>query len=57
MSHLHFVSHEIYKKRLLQLGEEEKRVFNIGSLASTIIKNMNFFKQKRFRKSLRNETR
>lgn len=24
MSHLHFVSHEIYKKRLLQLGEEEK---------------------------------
>ncbi len=45
------------KKRLLQLGEEEKRVFNIGSLASTIIKNMNFFKQKRFRKSLRNETR
>ncbi|EGM8811104.1 TPA: GDP-N,N'-diacetylbacillosamine 2-epimerase (hydrolyzing) [Campylobacter jejuni] len=46
MSHLHFVSHEIYKKRLLQLGEEEKRVFNIGSLASTIIKNMSFLSKK-----------
>lgn len=33
MSHLHFVSTEIYKKRLLQLGEEETRVFNVGSLS------------------------
>ncbi|EHR9146146.1 GDP-N,N'-diacetylbacillosamine 2-epimerase (hydrolyzing) [Campylobacter jejuni] len=52
MSHLHFVSHEIYKKRLLQLGEEEKRVFNIGSLASTIIKNMNFLSKKDLEKAL-----
>ncbi|ECL1831025.1 GDP-N,N'-diacetylbacillosamine 2-epimerase (hydrolyzing) [Campylobacter jejuni] len=52
MSHLHFVSHEIYKKRLLQLGEEEKRVFNIGSLASTIIKNMNFLNKKDLEKAL-----
>lgn len=52
MAHLHFVSHEIYKKRLLQLGEEEKRVFNIGSLASTIIKNMNFLSKKDLEKVL-----
>lgn len=52
MAHLHFVSHEIYKKRLLQLGEEEKRVFNIGSLASTIIKNMNFLNKKDLEKAL-----
>ncbi|MFK0424401.1 GDP-N,N'-diacetylbacillosamine 2-epimerase (hydrolyzing) [Campylobacter coli] len=52
MSHLHFVSHEIYKKRLLQLGEEEKRVFDIGSLASTIIKNMNFLNKKDLEKAL-----
>ncbi len=52
MAHLHFVSHEIYKKRVLQLGEEEKRVFNIGSLASTIIKNMNFLSKKDLEKAL-----
>lgn len=52
MSHLHFVSHEIYKKRLLQLGEEEKRVFNIGSLASAIIKNMNFLSKEDLEKAL-----
>ncbi len=51
-AHLHFVSHEIYKKRVLQLGEEEKRVFNIGSLASTIIKNMNFLSKKDLEKAL-----
>ena len=32
MSHLHFASCEIYKKRILQLGEEKHRVFNSGSL-------------------------
>ena len=52
MAHLHFVSHEIYKKRVLQLGEEEKRLFNIGSLASTIIKNMNFLSKKDLEKAL-----
>ncbi|MBC5858062.1 GDP-N,N'-diacetylbacillosamine 2-epimerase (hydrolyzing) [Campylobacter jejuni] len=53
MSHLHFVSHEIYKKRLLQLGEEEERIFNIGSLASTIIKNTNFLSKKDLEKALK----
>lgn len=30
MSHIHFVALEEYKKRLLQLGEESWRIFNIG---------------------------
>lgn len=42
MSHLHFVSTSNYKQRLLQLGEEQSRVFNVGSLAAAIIKNMKF---------------
>ncbi|EKF9663402.1 UDP-N-acetylglucosamine 2-epimerase (hydrolyzing) [Vibrio cholerae] len=31
MSHLHFVSNEVAKKRLLQLGESETSIFVIGS--------------------------
>ncbi|HIP93111.1 MAG TPA: UDP-N-acetylglucosamine 2-epimerase (hydrolyzing), partial [Desulfurobacteriaceae bacterium] len=33
LSHLHFVSTETYKKRVLQLGEEEWRVYNVGALS------------------------
>ena len=32
MSYLHFTSCEEYKKRVIQLGEDPKRVFNVGSL-------------------------
>ena len=32
MSTLHFVSHEIYRKRVIQLGENPKRVFCVGPL-------------------------
>ncbi|MEN6389933.1 MAG: UDP-N-acetylglucosamine 2-epimerase [Syntrophomonas sp.] len=30
MSHLHFVSNEVYRKRVIQLGEDPGRVFNYG---------------------------
>ncbi len=32
MSYLHFTSSEIYRKRVIQLGEAPERVFNVGSL-------------------------
>ena len=32
MSHLHFVAAEEYKKRVIQLGEQSDRVFNVGGL-------------------------
>lgn len=32
MSHLHFTSTETYRKRVIQLGEQPDRVFNVGSL-------------------------
>ena len=31
MSHVHFTSTEIYKQRLIQLGEQPERVFNFGA--------------------------
>ncbi|MCB1178614.1 MAG: UDP-N-acetylglucosamine 2-epimerase (hydrolyzing) [Leptospiraceae bacterium] len=31
MSHLHFVSSEVYKNRVIQMGEESWRVFNYGA--------------------------
>ncbi len=32
MSHLHFTSTDVYKKRVIQLGEQPDRVFNVGAL-------------------------
>ena len=32
MSHLHFVACDEYKQRVIQLGEEPSRVFNVGAL-------------------------
>ena len=32
MSHLHFVASEDYRKRVIQLGEDSKKVFNVGGL-------------------------
>ncbi len=42
MSHLHFVAHEKYKKRLLQMGEERWRIFNIGVPSLSKLKSMKF---------------
>ena len=38
MSWLHFVATENYKKRVIQLGEDSKRVFSVGSLGVENIK-------------------
>ena len=32
MSHLHFVANNIYKKRVMQLGENKKNIFNVGGV-------------------------
>ena len=42
LSHLHFPVHEQYKKRLIQLGEDPKKVFNFGALGAHSIKNTTF---------------
>ncbi len=38
MSHLHFTSTDEYKKRVIQLGENPERVFNVGALGVENIK-------------------
>lgn len=38
MSHLHFTASEVYKNRVLQLGEQPDRVFNVGAVGIDNIK-------------------
>ena len=52
MSSLHFVSHKIYKKRVIQLGENERNVYNIGAIGLTE-KNEKLFKKKQLEKILK----
>lgn len=42
MANIHFVSHERYKKRLIQIGEKKKNIFCFGGLGAENIKNANF---------------
>ena len=40
MSHLHFTSTEAYRKRVIQLGEQPDKVFNVGALGvENVLKN------------------
>ncbi len=48
LSHLHFTSTEIYKQRVIQLGEEPKRVFNVGSLGVENSKKVQLLSKKDF---------
>ena len=52
MSHLHFTANEIYKKRVIQLGEEPQRVFNVGGLGVENIKKLKFLSKKEFERSI-----
>lgn len=52
MSHLHFVSCEESKKRVIQLGENPNRVFNVGALALENIKYIDLLKKDELEKFL-----
>ena len=52
MSYLHFTSTEIYRKRVIQLGENPDRVFNVGSLGIENIKNIKCFEKDEILKEL-----
>lgn len=53
MSSLHFAATEIYKKRIIQLGESPDRVFNVGALGLDNIKNMKLFTSQELEKDLK----
>jgi len=48
MSHLHFTAAEEYRKRVIQLGEEPERVFNVGGLGIDNIKKLKLMNRDEF---------
>lgn len=52
MSHLHFTAAEEYKKRVIQLGEDPSRVFNVGGLGIDNIKKLELLSKEAFEESI-----
>lgn len=52
MSHLHFTSTEEYRKRVIQLGENPNRVFNVGALGVENIKKIPLMEKSELEESL-----
>lgn len=52
MSWLHFATNEIYKKRIIQLGESPSKVYNFGGLGAERTKNIKLYKKKELEKLL-----
>jgi len=53
LSHVHFVTTEEYKKRVLQLGENKKNVYNVGSLGAEAIKKLKYLSKENIEKILK----
>jgi GDP/UDP-N,N'-diacetylbacillosamine 2-epimerase (hydrolysing) len=52
MSHLHFTATEIYRNRVIQLGEHPRRVFNVGGLGIENIYKLKLLSKNEFEKSI-----
>ena len=52
MSHLHFTSTEAYRKRVIQLGEQPERVFNVGALGVENVMKNDFMSKEEIEQSL-----
>ena len=52
MSQLHFASTEEYRKRIIQLGEQPSRVFNVGALGVENIKKVPLWSRKKLEDDL-----
>lgn len=52
MSHLHFVATEVYRKRVIQLGENPLRVFNVGGMGIENIKRLELLSKEAFEKEI-----
>jgi UDP-N-acetylglucosamine 2-epimerase (non-hydrolysing)/GDP/UDP-N,N'-diacetylbacillosamine 2-epimerase (hydrolysing) len=53
MSHLHFTSTEVYRKRVIQLGENPEHVFNVGAIGIDNIKHMELLSKNELEKDLK----
>lgn len=52
MSHLHFTSTEAYRHRVIQLGEQPERVFNVGAIGVENIKSVPLLSKAELEQSL-----
>lgn len=52
MSNIHFVATEEYRKRVIQLGENDKYVFNFGEAGLDNILNLNLLEKEEFEESI-----
>lgn len=52
MSHLHFTSTEEYRKRVIQMGENPDRVYNVGSIGLDNILQTQFLSRKELEESI-----
>ncbi len=52
MSHIHFTASQGYKNRVIQLGEQPDKVFNVGGLGIDNIKRLKLLSKKEFEKSI-----
>jgi len=52
MSQIHFVAAKEYLKRLVQLGENKKNIFNVGGMGIENIKRLKLLSRKEFEKSI-----
>lgn len=52
MSHLHFTAAEVYRDRVIQLGEHPSRVFNVGGMGIENIKRLKLLSKNEFEQSI-----
>lgn len=52
MSYLHFTSTNVYRRRVIQLGEDPGRVFNVGALGIDNIKRVKMLSKKELEKEI-----
>jgi GDP/UDP-N,N'-diacetylbacillosamine 2-epimerase (hydrolysing) len=53
MSHLHFTATDKYRDRVIQLGEQPDRVFNVGAIGIDNIKKLSLLSREEFEKSIK----
>ena len=53
LSHYHFVCNKVYQKRVIQMGEHPKKVFNVGGLGVDCIKNEKKFEKLNLEKMMK----
>lgn len=52
MSHLHFVANEVYRRRVIQLGEHPSRVFTVGAMGIENINRLSLLSRQAFEESI-----